>query len=470
MTKKVKGKKALYQNVCDVIVPADLCIGCGICVPVCPVDVLEMQFNQYGELIPVEYKEGCLPCPICLQACPFFNQEDNEDSLALAAFGSQTGMQQRPETGYYLKAYAGHVTDQEFRLSRSSGGFAAWLQEAYLTQGLADYVITVLPNDDPNKRFRLAVLDSPQQIRQAAKSVYYPVDMSEAVAHVLNTPGSYVFTGLPCFIKGLKLAMRHNITLRKRIALIIGLVCGQQKSKFYGEYLVSQHGGKQEEVSLLDFRYKNPDRAAIEYGLLYETKSESAPIEQNIISDPETRRLIWLSDSFKINACNYCDDIFAELADVVVMDAWLPTYQKDWQGHSIALFRKEEPLQLFEQGLANGDLWGEEVDIDQVIASQSGVIDKKRRQLSYRLFMSEEAGRDTIPQKRVAPAKPPAGDRAFIASQKAVERASREHFAALANEGSGDMAGQFKKGMAAKYRTYRISRRLARLLAKFRPY
>jgi coenzyme F420-reducing hydrogenase beta subunit len=470
MTQKAKSKNSLYKNVCEVIVPADMCIGCGICVPVCPVDVLEMQFNQFGELIPVEVREGCLPCPICLQACPFYNQKDNEDSLALAAFSSQTDIKHRPETGYYLKAFVGHVKDQEYRLNRSSGGLAAWLQESYLAQGLADYVISVVPNNDPEKRFRFAIFDSLEQVKQSAKSAYYPVDMSEVIAQVLHTPGSYVFTGLPCFIKGLKLTMRHNITLRKRIRATIGLVCGQQKSKFFGEYLVANHGGSQSQISQLDFRFKDPRKSANEFGLMYETRAESKRSEQHVISDPETFILMWQSDSFKINACNYCDDIFAELADAVVMDAWLSPYQQDWQGHSIMLFRKEEPMHLLQSGLAKGDLWGKEIDIEQVIACQSGVVEKKRSHLAYRLHMSKESGHDYIPIKRVAPKKPPVTDRILISSQLAIQHASREKFTELADGDSEEKAKQFKREMAGRLRGYRISRRLFRVLNDSSPY
>ena len=460
----MKGKKSLYKNVCEVIVPADMCIGCGICVPICPVNVLEMQSNKYGELIPVEVREGCLPCPICLQACPFHNQEDNEDSLARAAFGQQSGMQYHPETGYYFKTYVAHVKDQAYRLNRSSGGIAAWLQEAYLAEGLADFVITVVPNNDPEKKFRFAIFDSLEQVKQAAKSAYYPVDMSEVIAEVLRTPGSYVITGLPCFIKGLKLAMRHNITLRKRIKTTIGLVCGQQKSKFFGEYLVGLQEGNQSQINKIDFRFKNPEKKANEFGLMYETQAESGQNKQHIIDDPETFILMWQSDAFKINACNYCDDIFAELADVVVMDAWFPPYQQDWKGHSFILFRKEEPLHLLEQGLANDVLWGQEVDLEHVITSQAGVIDKKRRQLPYRLHMAKESGQDYIPVKRVFSEKPPAVERILLSSQLAIQRISREKYALLADDDKSGNVQQLKRDLAGRLLGFRISRRLARIL------
>ena len=42
---------------------------------------------------------------------------------------------------------------------------------------------------------------------------------------------------------------------------------------------------------------------------------------------------------FQVNACNYCDDIFAETADVAFGDGWLPEYKMDWQGTNVVVSR-----------------------------------------------------------------------------------------------------------------------------------
>jgi len=46
----------------------------------------------------------------------------------------------------------------------------------------------------------------------------------------------------------------------------------------------------------------------------------------------EGMREVWTNGFFKLNACNFCDDIFAELADVVFMDAWIDPYIYDSKG------------------------------------------------------------------------------------------------------------------------------------------
>ena len=44
---------------------------------------------------------------------------------------------------------------------------------------------------------------------------------------------------------------------------------------------------------------------------------------------------LWHYQYFKHNACNFCDDVFGETADITFMDAWLPEYVRDYKGTSL---------------------------------------------------------------------------------------------------------------------------------------
>lgn len=50
------------------------------------------------------------------------------------------------------------------------------------------------------------------------------------------------------------------------------------------------------------------------------------------------------------NACNFCDDVFAELADVCVMDAWLPEYSRDSRGTNLLISRTPMVSNFLVQG------------------------------------------------------------------------------------------------------------------------
>jgi len=457
-------KPVIHQNVCEVIVPAEMCAGCGICAAICPVNVLEMRFNEYSELVPVEVQPGCLSCPLCLQTCPFWNQDDNEDSLAESAFGHEPGISHRSETGYYLKSFVGHVSDSTYRVTRSSGAVATWLQQTYLREGLADHVINVVPNNDPNQLFRFAVLNTLDDIRHSARSAYYPVEMSGVVAEVLKTPGRYVVTGLPCFLKGLRLAMCHSSKLRKRIVCTVGLVCGQSKSKFFAEYLCAVIGGDPAHLVKVDFRCKSPGRASSEFAAAFELKESQGSRSLTSLWTDEYGKA-WRRGYFTLNACNYCDDVFAETADIAVMDAWLPEITHDWRGANLAILRSPQVLALIESGIEEHVLAMEEIEIDQVIISQTGVLMEKRENLAHRLHLSTKQGQSYVPNKRVKPKKLSSPiDRWLFSCKERMRVLSRQKLADLDHHRDAEQINLFQSEMAGAVLLYRGVRSIERLV------
>lgn len=56
-----------------VVIVAERCKGCELCVPACPVDALRMSSmrNEKGYLVP-ELLDGCTGCSACQLICPDF--------------------------------------------------------------------------------------------------------------------------------------------------------------------------------------------------------------------------------------------------------------------------------------------------------------------------------------------------------------------------------------------------------------
>ena len=82
------------------------------------------------------------------------------------------------------------------------------------------------------------------------------------------------------------------------------------------------------------------------------------------------------------------------------MDAWLPEYSKDSMGTNLVLVRSSEILALIQGGMEKNEISLNTISIEKVIKSQLGVLDLKRNQLSYRLYIALQEGQKA-PKKRV---------------------------------------------------------------------
>ncbi|AKB60122.1 Coenzyme F420 hydrogenase/dehydrogenase, beta subunit C-terminal domain [Methanosarcina mazei] len=388
----------MKPNVIDEIVKNDLCIGCGTCAGICPQKTLKIQDNEYGEYIPSETRECNSGCGLCLEVCPFSNSE-NETEIGTKIYGNIEGMNYLPETGYYLDSYVGY--SNKFRRSSASGGMTTWFLTKLLKEGIVDYIVCPTPRKNPEKLFSFEILSDENSVKSASGSAYYPVEMSEVIQKIQEIPGHYAVTGLPCFIKALRLATQKNKKLRERIIVTIGLVCGQMKSKNYTKYIAALAGNNNfNKIQSVYYRGKSPEKPVSDYYYQFIDENDS----RYKIFWSEGVSEAWINRWFTPNACNYCDDVFAELADVTFMDAWLPEYSKDSMGTNLLLVRSPEVLDIIQNGINKLEITASKISVEKVIQSQSGVLELKRKQLSHRLYLAQQKGLK-IPEKRVNPSK-----------------------------------------------------------------
>lgn len=380
------------------VVAEGLCIGCGTCAGVCPSNCLQMRSNQFGEYNPVE-TEGCTECGLCAKVCPFGTGNPNETAIAMELYGGVPGIGKRIECGHYLSSFVGYSAVDRQRVNGASGGLATWTLETLLRQGTVDRVICASPNPDPEKLFRYAVVDTPEQLRACAKSCYYPLEMSEVVQYAMANEGRYAVVGLPCFLKAIRLAEMRNPRLRERIVFHAGLVCGKLPGKSFAEYVIKLAGGDLSKVEQISFREKHGSVNACDMIFTYRYRAGSDQPDGSVHWDDGYGQA-WNSGCFKNNACNYCDDIFAEVADCVFMDAWLRPYLEDPKGTSFVLARTKQADDLLRFGISHGELALSEASIDRCIMSQAVVVQSKRRSLEVRLHLDRLAGRRS-PRKRV---------------------------------------------------------------------
>lgn len=410
--------KELFNKVID----NGYCIGCGACAFHNP--NIKMTKDDFGFIQPViteeydllEYRDNLL------EICPFYNSELNESVIGEKLYGDNPSVNNHFSTGYYLSAFAGHVQDDSIRMKSSSGGLGTWISKKMIETDLVDMIIHVKTSDKDGFLFSYQISDD-KSLSDGSKSRYYPIEMSKVLEFVIENDFRYLFVGLPCFVKAVRLLQDQHPLLKERIKFTLGLVCGHLKSDFFAKAIAWEKGIEPKEIKSIDFRTKNPDGLASNYGYTLETTSNDVPI---IMDAKDSFVSNWGLGQFKYKACDYCDDVFAETADIVIGDAWLQNYNADWKGNNIVLIRNSIINQMFLSNL--NELNVDKLDISEAITSQKGGLEHRRTGLSYRLFLAESDSR-WYPTKRVAASDNlPKKRKKIYRSRMDIQNLSIQHF------------------------------------------
>ncbi len=394
--------RPLLENIKQ-LVENDFCIGCGICAAVCPDGQLKMEWNQIGALQPVALNGECNECTICASVCPFADgvirniNNPTEDELGEKLFGV-VASQKETHVGYYQGLYAGFT--QEFRMNGSSGGVTTWILAKLLEKKIVDRVICVQPNEIEGPFFEFRVCSTIEEVKAGSKSRYYPVHLADVLDVVLTEDAKFAIVGLPCFIKGIRLAQIQNEVLRERIIFCAGIFCGGLKTAYFTEFLAAQLDILSDEILKPQYRIKKEGESSHGYHFGCENRSNNGEfVELNL----KKLKDLWGPGFFKYNVCDYCDDVVGEVADISTGDAWLQPFSSDWRGTNIVITRSEIAQTLVKEGLESGSLNLTPFTTKQVVQSQVSTFEHRRVGLAYRLHWAQGKA---VPRKRIQPERP----------------------------------------------------------------
>jgi coenzyme F420-reducing hydrogenase beta subunit/O-antigen/teichoic acid export membrane protein len=381
------------------IVGLGYCIGCGACAVVdhSPVAI---ELDAYGCYQAVLKPEADLRAVSgLLTVCPFSDESLNEDRLSEIFLADNPF--HSPFLGAFQATFAGYVREGDFRQAGSSGGLGKWILAELLRRGDVDAVIQVKarqPDADNPALYAYQVDHTFEQVRAGSKSAYYPVEMSGVLRYVKDHPARYAIVGIPCFIKAVRLLMHSDPVFAERITCCIGLVCGHLKSAHFSDMLAWQVGIAPGDLRAIDFRQKLPGRRANQKGL-----QVSGAGGQSWLGDTND---LFGSDHnlgfMMYPACNYCDDVVAETADLTIGDAWLPEYIVDGLGTNVIIVRSPALLELLRSAEREERLVLHAIPPEAAIRSQAGGFRQRREGLAYRLHLRAQAG-IWHPARRVTP-------------------------------------------------------------------
>lgn len=375
------------------------CSGCGACacMPNSPISIAMSNTGQYIAQVPKSLSPE--DERTIARVCPFSDVSLNEDQIAGGLYAD--GCKYDRSIGYYRAIYTGHVNSGTYRMSGSSGGITSWLLAELLKLREIDavlHVVSVPPSDNNKLLFRYGLSADERAIRNNAKSRYYPIEFSQVIKKVLETSGRYAFVGLPCFVRAIRLLQEQLPVLKERIVFVLSLFCGHLKSTGFAKAFAWQMGIQPDGLMHIDFRTKLENESASSYAV-----TAIGVVGGKLVERTLPTALLYGNDwgigLFKYKACDYCDDIVGETADISMGDAWLSEYTSDWRGANIVVSRHPRIDNILTIAASQSQLALTAARPDDVVRSQLGNYRHRREFLGYRLAQARSSGKWHPPKR-----------------------------------------------------------------------
>ncbi|GAA4231988.1 Coenzyme F420 hydrogenase/dehydrogenase, beta subunit C-terminal domain [Postechiella marina] len=367
------------------IVNNDLCVGCGICVSESKSS--KMIWNQYGFLVPKlddSFNETAI------KVCPFnTSPEDSvrdEDHLANIFLKDAKNIDDK--IGKFENTYVGY--SKANREKSSSGGLATYIFEQLLRRKIVNHIFVV---KQVNGTYAYQWFNEAEHILKVSKTRYIPVTLENLFKEIDQKDGKVAVSGVACFTKAIRLKQHYKPEYKEKIPFIVGIICGGLKSSFFSDYL-AQKSGIEGSYSKQEYRIKDPASNAVDYSFgAFNQENKFYQMKMKTVGD------MWGTGLFKANACDFCDDVTTELADISLGDAWLDPYTKDGKGTSVIVSRTQFADQIIKEGILKKELSVTTLSLDSFKASQAGSF--KHRQLgeSFRLNKLKKS-KSILPYKR----------------------------------------------------------------------
>lgn len=368
------------------IVKNELCTGCGACISEDTSSTAEMAWNDQGFLVPKLTEKSNQNSMI--QVCPFNPKQLNEDELS-EVFIKNTETRFHSKIGNFYNLYVGY--SEEFRDTSSSGGLATFFFENLLKNNIVQHLFVVVECEDS---YAYKLISNITDIKKTSKTRYIPVTLEDLFKKIISVEGKVAVSGIACFVKAIRLKQNKNIELKEKIPFVVGIICGGLKSKYYTDFL-AQSAGCMTNYENAQYRVKEKVKTATDYKFSCDSKLDKR------IHMVEMRQLgdMWGSGLFKSNACDFCDDVLTELADVSLGDAWLPPYSNDGAGNSIIITRSKVADEIVKSGIDSQNLRLDDLSLENLLISQRGSFNHRHKGLKFRMDYVKSKG-GLVPEKR----------------------------------------------------------------------
>lgn len=291
----------MREGTIDYTLQQNLCISCGVCAGVCPVNCIEMKLSDAGDAYrPIIDEEKCIHCGKCKKVCPglgwqVFEEDESEDLRLLSRKGT------------VLEACTAWAKDEVLLQSCASGGMVTTLAKSLLEQGKYDKAFLV-DSYKINEKIVSKPMEADFSWEDTGGSRYTPVSHENAIRYMrANRNERLIFVGVACAVNGI-LNVIHEEQLNREQYLLIGLFCDKTLNRHMFTYFDYCSEGKLKELC---YRSKKQSGWPGEVRLIFEDGKET-------FLPAKKRKEI--KEHMQMRRCLYCYDKLNESCDIALGD------------------------------------------------------------------------------------------------------------------------------------------------------
>lgn len=377
-------------NVQTVVAGHDLCCGCGVCAAICPVECVEIEFDENLEYKPFVDSDACTSCGLCVRVCPS-NQRTNF-SAEKQFRESHSGTKENSFLGSFLNCWVGYVARSEDRLASASGGLLTAVLEELFTRNFVDAAVVVGESsyDCTGRFFEATIAHNVEDVRRNRGSKYYPIEYSRVIKKICSEKSRrYAIVALPCVALAIRKAQLLSAKLRENILYVLSPVCGHGVSAAYTEYLLKVNAIEPSSVIRISYRDKSGISSANDYNFVVKYKgADGVKVKRFGFLSSDVGK-VWCNYFFTPNKCFYCTDFAGEFSDASFADAWLPEYIGDVNGTSMVITRNVEIDQLIKKMMDKGKLHLTPITPEKVIKAQWSALQFKKESIKGRIRLKK---------------------------------------------------------------------------------
>ena len=322
------------------------CCGCLACVNACPAQCIVPRHDREGFNYPVANPDLCINCGKCEKVCPV--QNPMEPRKPIEAYAARSSASTTTTARAANTANSANATTSD---GSSSGGIFPLLATKFIENGGVVYGAALAPDltvehIEVTDKEGLEKLKGSKYVQSELYSAY------EEIRDYLQDNKKVMFTGTPCQIAGLK----KYLGSQTEGLLTVDVAChGAPSPGLWEKYIKAFEETHRCKIKSVNFREKS--QSWRHYDVVYEVeKTESASKERSTVrvsAEDEIFISLFRQDMTLRPSCYNCPARNGRSgSDITLADLWsvhkVAPHMDDDKGASLVLLNSERGKALFE--------------------------------------------------------------------------------------------------------------------------